>query len=116
MAEGRQYSYSDAVKVGSRKAAKAFLRDAAALLAGAEALDALPLAQEQAAKVWGLVCERDDLKAALEAKREAVKVAKAALSEIVGLSASAAYLPPHQPTATKAIETARAALARLEGK
>jgi len=130
LAEDRQYSYSDAVKVGSRKAAKLFLRNAAALLAGAEALDALPLAQEQAAKVWGLVCERDDLKAALEAKREAVEVAKAALrpfaeahklsqlprEEYFALPTDKQEQLPHLLSIYELCEQAHAALARLEGE
>jgi hypothetical protein len=120
MAEDRQYSYSDAVKVGSRKAAKLFLRNAAALLAGAEALEALPLARSQAAKVWGLVCERDDLKAALEAKREAVEVAKAALVEAhEGAARQLAEPRSHdddQWALTAIATTCEAALARLEGK
>ena len=37
---------------------------------------------------------------------------RGALEEIRGLNGSAGYLPPHQPTAAKAIEIARAALAR----
>lgn len=54
-------------------------QEAAAMLAGAEALEKLPLAQEQAAKVWGLACERDELKASRAKALEAVEVAKAAL-------------------------------------
>lgn len=53
-----------------------------ALLAGAEALEAVPLAQEQAATVWGLACERDELRAARDKRLEAVRGAKVLLKTI----------------------------------
>jgi hypothetical protein len=91
--------------------------DRAALRAGAEALEKLPLAQEQAAKVWGLACERDELKLSRDKALEAVEVAKAALAE-----AKACIWDSHYggglsvPYAREVSVKIDAALARLEGK
>jgi len=104
---------------------------AAALLAGAEALEALPLAQEQAAKVWGLACERDELKVSRDKALEAVEVAKAALRDLVRAIQSVEEDPKYQrvwivhqlhngPYTGKQYEAelnrATAAMERLEGK
>jgi len=104
--------------------------DRAALRAGAEALEKLPLAQEQAAKVWGLACERDELKLSRDKALEAVEVAKAALrpfaeahklsqlprEEYFALPTDKQEQLPHLLSIYELCEQAHAALSRLEGE
>ena len=94
--------------------------------------DAADAAEEREQYLESLPAELTELRAKLaaaETERDAVRrraeraehisdeladqnaVLREALEEIVGLNGSAAYLPPHEPTAGKAIGIARSALA-----
>ena len=54
--------------------------------------------------------EYEECGLAMTAQRKRIEELEAALAEIVGLSGSAGYLPPHQPTAAKAMNIARVAI------
>lgn len=51
--------------------------------------------------------------ATVDPRDEALRVAAEALGKISGLSCAASFLPPHEPTAWRAIDIARTALAAI---
>lgn len=57
----------------------------------------------------------EDATVAPAPRDEALRVATEALGQISGLSGAASFLPPHEPTAWRAIDIARTALATIRG-
>lgn len=71
--------------------------------------------KDNAQAALNALSRRRDMAAAPTPSDEALRVATEALGQISGLSGAASFLPPHEPTAWRAIDIARTALAAIRG-